>query len=72
MLSRIALSSTAAEIRAADAQMRTAVSQLLDANVWTGEDAVRFQNEWNDLVTSRLQSAAAKIEGASLVQFSPF
>lgn len=71
LISRTSLNSTAAEIRAADAQLRVAVAQLVQANVWSGADAHRFQNEWHDLVTSRLQSASAKVEGVALIDFSP-
>jgi len=71
LISRVSLNSTAAEIRAADAMMRVAVANLIAADVWSGADARRFQREWDDLVSSRLHSAASKIEGASLIDFSP-
>lgn len=71
VISRMSLMSTAAEIRAADAVLRGAVAQLVGANVWSGADADRFQREWDDLVTARLRSAAAKVEGCSLIDFSP-
>jgi uncharacterized protein YukE len=68
----MSLMSTAAEIRAAEGALRSAVAQLVDANVWSGADADRFQREWEDLVTARLRSAASKVEGCSLIDFSPF
>lgn len=71
LISRMSLNSTAAEIRAADAMMRVAVDQLVAADAWSGADARRFQREWDDLVSGRLRSAATKIEGAGLIDFSP-
>lgn len=71
LISRISLNSTAAEIRAADAMMRAAVAQLVAADTWSGADARRFQSEWDELVSGRLRSAATKIEGVGLVDFSP-
>lgn len=71
IISRMSLNSAAAEIRAAEAMMRVAVAQLVEADVWSGADARRFQREWDDLVSGRMHSAAAKIEGASLIDFSP-
>ncbi|MET0990197.1 MAG: hypothetical protein ABWY54_06090 [Glaciihabitans sp.] len=66
-LSNIALSSAAAEIRAAEQILTSVVAQLQQAGTWSGADADRFQREWHDLVTSRLQSAAGRVESCSLI-----
>lgn len=66
-LTRPALNSAAAQIRAAEAQLAIIVRELQDAGVWSGADADRFQRDWNDLVRARLVGAAAKLDAVSFV-----
>lgn len=68
LISRITFASAAAEIRSAEIILSGVVAQLQDANVWSGADAERFQREWHDLVSSRLHSAANKVDTVTLVQ----
>lgn len=68
-ISRFMLASVAAEIRSADAVLSSVVAQLQQAHVWSGEDADRFQREWHDLVSHRLQTAALRVDSANLTTF---
>lgn len=64
------LANVAAELRAADSVLNSVVSQLQQQHVWSGDDAERFQREWNDLVSLRLQAAAHRVDSANLIPFS--
>jgi uncharacterized protein YukE len=68
VISRLMFVSAAAEIRSVEAVLAGAIAQLQDANVWSGADAERFQREWNDLVSSRLDAAAHKVDTVALIQ----
>lgn len=69
ILSQLALSNAVSEIRSAEATLTSIVSQLQAANVWSGEDAARFQQEWNSLVSHRLSSAAARLDACTFITF---
>jgi hypothetical protein len=66
-LTQIGFLSAAAEVRVAQAVLAATVAELLDNSVWEGPDALRFQQEWADLVSARLESAAARIETCRLI-----
>lgn len=57
------IDSAVADIRAAESRLTGIVAELQQAGVWSGADADRFQRDWNDLVRSRLLSAASQLEG---------
>ena len=64
-----AIANCAAEVRAANATLASIVAELHADGVWTGADAERFQQEWQDLVSNRLQSAAARLDGVDFIPF---
>ena len=68
LISRMTFASAAAEIRSVEAVLTSVGAQLQDANVWSGADAERFQREWHDLVSSRLHSAASKVDSVTVIQ----
>ena len=65
-----AIANAAAEVRAADATLKSIISELHRDGVWTGADAERFQQEWQDLVSSRLQTAADRLDGCDFIEFT--
>ena len=69
ILSQLALSNAVAEIRSAESTLTSIVSQLQAANVWSGDDAARFQSEWNSLVSNRLSSAAGRLDACTFITF---
>ena len=64
-----AIANAAAEVRAADAALASIIAELHRDGVWTGADAERFQQEWRDLVSTRLQSAAGRLDGCDFIPF---
>jgi uncharacterized protein YukE len=64
-----AIANAAAEVRAAEATLRSIIAELHRDGVWTGSDAERFQQEWQDLVSSRLQTAAGRLDGCDFIPF---
>lgn len=67
ILSQLALANAVAEIRGAEATLTSIVTQLQGSHVWSGEDAARFQAEWYELVSSRLNSAAARLDSCTFI-----
>jgi len=67
IISKSMLSQAAGEIRSAESQLAAIVAELRDAGVWSGADAERFQQDWNDLVRGRLLAAASLLDGVSLI-----
>jgi uncharacterized protein YukE len=65
LLSNSAMDQAAGEIRALAASMTRAVTELGHPGTWSGEDAERFERDWNDLVIGRLHTAANKLDGVS-------
>jgi len=61
------LRNAAVEIRQADAALATIIADLEGAGVWTGDDARRFQREWNDQVHNPLRAAAGIIDAVDFV-----
>lgn len=64
-LSNGAMAQASADIRTLAAAMTAAVNELGHPATWSGEDAERFERDWNELVTARLHTAANKLDGVS-------
>ncbi|MET0990202.1 MAG: hypothetical protein ABWY54_06115 [Glaciihabitans sp.] len=62
-MSNWAMSQAAAEIRALAQSMTTTVGELGHPATWSGDDADRFQRDWQELVHTRLANAANKLDG---------
>ena len=69
-LSNGEMAQASADIRAYAIAMNAAVGELVDSATWTGEDAERFERDWYELVTSRLHTAANKLDGVSFEEFT--
>ncbi len=65
ILSNSAMDQVAAEIRGIASAMTTTMNELQHPSTWSGDDADRFQRDWNDLVHARLVTAANKLDGVS-------
>jgi uncharacterized protein YukE len=61
------LSSAAAAIRNAEAQLSRTAAELADAGLWAGQDADRFQDDWRNSVRAPLQTAAGIIDAVAFV-----
>jgi uncharacterized protein YukE len=70
IISQGQLQQAAAEIRGAEASLAGIVAELRDAGVWSGDDAERFQRDWNDQVRGRLLGAAALLDGVTVTTLS--
>ena len=64
---QFAIANAALEIRTIQRSLESIVSQLNNTTIWNGGDADRFQAEWSSEVSSRLNSAAAHLDGCSFV-----
>lgn len=64
-LSNWAMNQAAGDIREIAAAMTATMSELQSASTWSGDDAEKFQRDWNDLVNARLLNAANKLDGIS-------
>jgi hypothetical protein len=64
-----AIANAAADVRAAEATLASIIAELHGDGVWTGADAERFQQEWRELVSSRLQSAAGRLDNCDFIPF---
>lgn len=53
------------EVRAIANALVTQMREIDTPHGWTGADAQQFENQWTDLVTSRLMAAANKLDGIS-------
>ena len=71
MLTQTKIRQAILDIRAADAALSLAVQELRSSGAWSGDDADRFEREWNDQVRGRLLRAAGSMEGLSFVPFAP-
>lgn len=69
ILTRGTLQSAAAQIREAEMLLGSIVRELVDAGVWSGSDADRFERDWNDRVRGPLHGAAATLDGVSYITF---
>ncbi len=67
ILTRGTLHNAAAQIRDAEMVLSGIVQQLVDDGIWSGNDADRFEREWNDRVRSPLRGAAATLDGVSYI-----
>lgn len=63
LLSNWAMNHAASEIRGIAASMTNGLSGLGHPATWSGDDADKFQRDWNDLVLGRLNAAANKLDG---------
>lgn len=70
ILSNSAMNSAAGDVRALAAAMSQVLAELDMPSNWSGSDADRFQREWNELVHSRLMTAANKIDGISFQELT--
>jgi hypothetical protein len=66
LMSKWAMSSAAGQVRSIEASTTRLVDELTSAGVWSGNDADRFERDWNELVRARLLRAAQKMDA---VQF---
>lgn len=71
ILTRSALRDAATSIRAAEMALGAIVAELVDAGVWSGADADRFQRDWNDQVRAPLLGAAVTLDGVSFITLAP-
>jgi hypothetical protein len=69
MFSTRSMDAVAAQARAIDGLMTSAIEELSSANAWSGPDAERFRREWHEQVSARLRIAAAKLDGISFTDF---
>lgn len=69
IMSQLALSNAVSEIRGAESTLTSIVAQLQAASVWSGDDAARFQSEWNSLVSNRLSAAAGRLDACTFITF---
>lgn len=67
ILGKAQLVAVAIEVRSAEAQMSALVANLTARANWTGADRDAFEREWNDLVRTRLLSAAQKVESVAFI-----
>lgn len=65
LLSNWAMNQAAAEVRGIAGAMTSAMNELGLPSNWSGDDADKFQRDWNDLVHNRLLAAANKLDGVS-------
>lgn len=68
MLSNWQMEQASAQVRQIAMEMTRAMQELDQPSTWSGEDADRFMNQWNDLVYSRLVAAANKLDGLSFTE----
>ena len=59
------------DVRAVANAMLTAMREIQTPHGWSGADAEQFENQWTDLVTTRLLAAANKLDGAELPGWRP-
>lgn len=67
IISRVSLQQAAADIRGVEATLTRIVRELHDAGTWSGADAERFQQEWEDQVRARLLGAAGQLDAVALI-----
>ncbi|MGV8851678.1 MAG: hypothetical protein ACOH1M_03810 [Rhodoglobus sp.] len=65
LMSSWAMSGAASQVRGIDGSLQRLVDQLVATGVWTGPDARRFEQEWNEQVHSPLLNAAGKMDAIS-------
>ncbi|HLU63074.1 MAG TPA: hypothetical protein VKY66_00970 [Protaetiibacter sp.] len=65
MFSNAEMMQVSNEVRAIANALLTAMREIDTPAGWTGADAQQFENQWTDLVTSRLLAAANKLDGIS-------
>jgi hypothetical protein len=65
MFSNAEMMQASNEVRAVANAMYAEMRAIDTPHGWTGADAVQFENQWTDLVTSRLMAAANKLDGLS-------
>jgi len=66
LMSKWAMSGAAGQVRAIEATTTRLVDEMTSAGTWSGNDADRFERDWNELVRMRLLRAAQKMDA---VQF---
>ncbi len=59
------MSVAATQIRNAAATMNNIVSDMREANVWSGADADRFAQDWTDQVMTPLYRAATNLDAVT-------
>lgn len=67
ILTRGTLQGAASQIREAEMHLSSVVRELVDSGAWTGNDADRFERDWNDRVRGPLHGAAATLDGVSYI-----
>lgn len=67
ILTKGTLQGAASQIRQADMLLHSIVRELVDSGMWSGNDADRFERDWNDRVRRPLQGAAATLDGVSYI-----
>lgn len=65
MFSNAEMMEVSHELRAIANALITQMREIDTPHGWTGSDAQQFENQWTDLVTSRLMAAANKLDGIS-------
>jgi hypothetical protein len=70
MLSNWEMDQASGQVRQIATEMTRAMQELDQPSTWSGEDADRFMNQWNDLVYSRLVAAANKLDGLSFTELT--
>lgn len=68
LMSHGAMSGAAGQVRTIDGNLQNLVNGLVANGVWSGPDADRFAQDWNDQVHAPLISAAGKMDG---IDFEP-
>ena len=68
---RAMLEGAALELRGAEAALRGIVGELRDAGLWSGSDAERFAQVWEERVSLRLRGAAATLDAAGYLLWTP-
>jgi hypothetical protein len=59
----------AAQLRSSEALLTSHIREIQDSQLWRGNDANRFFDEWDRDVRGRLLSAATKLDTIALVPF---
>lgn len=59
------MSGAATQVRTIDTTLTRLVGELVSAGVWSGPDADRFAQDWNDQVHTPLIAAAGKMDSVS-------
>lgn len=65
MFSNAEMMQASSEVRAIANALLAQLREIDTPRAWSGDDARQFENQWTDLVTSRLLAAANKLDGIS-------